>query len=771
MFRTISFSWLINSPVLVVLSLFTLPTQGASRLVWENNGHSYQRIENAVTWLEAKTYCQSQGGYLATITSEEENDFIFSQISGSYLLWLGGTDAGHEGIWKWVTNEPWIYSNWNTGEPNNYYGNEHYLHTEPNGKWNDQSEKSWHDINSYNKFWFVCEWESTNSSGNLTPYKISNWSDKIVVSNSAGTTTDSSNLYPSDTLYVSFSVINDGPIPVTGPFSVDLFVDNNKVKTFADWGVPALNANFYIYYRGWNIGSSTAGQHTIRIVADSTGVIAESNETDNQYSKVITVLGSASTDGPATTLITHYYQSIMERTPDTSGLSYWQGLVAEKQDKGEDVKDVFRQMADFFFNSSEYIGRNTTDRQFITNLYLTFFQREPDEGGYAFWLDQLAEGMTRNQAMSEFLYSQEFTDFMEQVLLGSDLIALINVYQMDKTNVQPYVFIAEESSLYIPYVNRDGDGAPTSTYGFKYISPDGEILHAFFDPVSNFPTVMYFTDSLGRVKVDVKNYDAATGIGDLLITYEDGTTETATSVQLDLLSTVVRFFSSSIEFSSITDCKNDDLDKYFDCVVEEIRKYADEHYKYAINLVTRVGNLFDRFRGRTGGILTFMRNTARILLDNVVREITKYESQQAVDTAVQNTDKLPSPVKEAYSTPVSDEICGDGIDNDRDGNIDEHCSVGFSVYLWDDQCPDDVIGLVVDGTNYGNTPEGKGREYNLSNLKPGSHSLTVMAVSSAGSRFGCSNEPIVSYGLDFLERRYSREISVGSTESYPFTLQ
>lgn len=548
----------------------------------------------------------------------------------------------------------------------------------------------------------------------------------------------------------------------TNPRAVDVEVDGVS-HTFSQTASPQRQL---VWGRKSFEFTATGSQATLKFTSpDMTGVWGPL--LDN-----VSVVTAATTDDPATTLIIHYYVSILEREPESGGLAYWQGLVAEKQDQGEDVKDVFRQMADFFFNSSEYIGRNTTDRQFITNLYLTFFQREPDEGGYAFWLDQLAEGMTRNQAMSGFLYSQEFTDFMEQVLLGGGLIVLINVDQMDKSNVQPYVFIAEESSLYIPYINRDSDGAPTSTYGFKYISPDGEILHTFFDPVSNFPTVMYFTDFLGRVKVDVNNYDVATDIGDLLITYENGTTETATGVPLDLLNTVIRALPSSIRIFSMADCKNNgDLDEYFDCVVEEIRKYGDEHYEYAINLVTRVGNLFDRFRGRTGRILTFMRNTARILLDNVVREITQYESQQAVDTAVQNTDTLPSPVKEAYIAPVSDEICGDGIDNDRDGNIDEHCSVGFSVYLWDDQCPDDVIGLVVDGTNYGNTPEGKGREYNLSNLKPGSYTLTVIAVSSAGSRFGCSDEPIVSYGLDFLERRYSREISVGSTESYPFTLQ
>ncbi|MCB1920011.1 MAG: DUF4214 domain-containing protein [Candidatus Competibacteraceae bacterium] len=115
------------------------------------------------------------------------------------------------------------------------------------------------------------------------------------------------------------------------------------------------------------------------------------------------------------TLISHYYVSILRREPEAEGLAFWQNLIAERQREGMDVKPVFRQMADFFFNSAEYLGRNTTDFEFVTNLYLTFFQREPDEGGYTFWLEQLASGMTRNAAMAGFLYSAEFTDFMQRL--------------------------------------------------------------------------------------------------------------------------------------------------------------------------------------------------------------------------------------------------------------------------------------------------------------------------------------------------------------------
>ena len=70
-------------------------------------------------------------------------------------------------------------------------------------------------------------------------------------------------------------------------------------------------------------------------------------------------------------------------------------------------------MANFFFNSAEYLGNNTSDTQFITDLYRTFFQREPDQGGMDFWRGQLTVGTLRDKVMAGFLYSPEFTAFME----------------------------------------------------------------------------------------------------------------------------------------------------------------------------------------------------------------------------------------------------------------------------------------------------------------------------------------------------------------------
>jgi hypothetical protein len=121
---------------------------------------------------------------------------------------------------------------------------------------------------------------------NLTPYKLQGWSDKIVVSNVTGTTTDSSPLYTTDTLYVDWAVVNNGPETMTARFYTTIYVDGvEKLSWYSD----ALNPNWYAYVNDYSIGSLSAGTHTIKIVADSTGVIDESNESDNEYTKTITV--------------------------------------------------------------------------------------------------------------------------------------------------------------------------------------------------------------------------------------------------------------------------------------------------------------------------------------------------------------------------------------------------------------------------------------------------------------------------------------------------
>lgn len=122
----------------------------------EFNGHYYYvyDIDNVTDWNMAQEYCESQGGYLATITSAEEDAFLYSYITdeGYSSAMFGLTDEEQTNDWHWVTGEEFSYHNWQSGEPSHQGGYEHYgMYYEPftDGTWNDGSGQGGP---------FICEW-------------------------------------------------------------------------------------------------------------------------------------------------------------------------------------------------------------------------------------------------------------------------------------------------------------------------------------------------------------------------------------------------------------------------------------------------------------------------------------------------------------------------------------------------------------------------------------------------------------------------------------
>ncbi len=91
-----------------VLSI--IPYAAIAEITGKYNGHIYTIINWNMSWDDARNYCESQGGHLATITSPDEQAFIESLNSLNKKLWIGGY-RDDDFIWHWVTGEPWKYSN------------------------------------------------------------------------------------------------------------------------------------------------------------------------------------------------------------------------------------------------------------------------------------------------------------------------------------------------------------------------------------------------------------------------------------------------------------------------------------------------------------------------------------------------------------------------------------------------------------------------------------------------------------------------------------
>ena len=117
--------------------------------------HWYERITIPAefTWQQCRDSARALGGHLATIGTAEENDFL-AALSEPHNSFLGATDEGSEGTWKWITNEEWNFETWAPGEPDgtpleNYLALDCMI-----GKWYDMT----------NQFAtsqaFIVEWEN-----------------------------------------------------------------------------------------------------------------------------------------------------------------------------------------------------------------------------------------------------------------------------------------------------------------------------------------------------------------------------------------------------------------------------------------------------------------------------------------------------------------------------------------------------------------------------------------------------------------------------------
>lgn len=117
------------------LAFFTNSGLNAQTLILNpDNGHYYEAISvpGGISWTEADRIASAKGGYLVTITSVQENQFVFQLINedqywfGTSGPWIGARQPTEsqepDGGWIWVNGEGLLgagFTAWSTGEPNN----------------------------------------------------------------------------------------------------------------------------------------------------------------------------------------------------------------------------------------------------------------------------------------------------------------------------------------------------------------------------------------------------------------------------------------------------------------------------------------------------------------------------------------------------------------------------------------------------------------------------------------------------------------------------
>ncbi|XP_070289183.1 pulmonary surfactant-associated protein D-like [Myotis yumanensis] len=88
---------------------------------------------------EAQQVCAQAGGQLPSPRSAAENEALkqLVEIENKGAAFLSMTDSQTEGKFIYPGGESLVYSNWASGEPNNYRDNEDCAEMYTNGQWND----------------------------------------------------------------------------------------------------------------------------------------------------------------------------------------------------------------------------------------------------------------------------------------------------------------------------------------------------------------------------------------------------------------------------------------------------------------------------------------------------------------------------------------------------------------------------------------------------------------------------------------------------------
>jgi large repetitive protein len=116
-------------------------------------GDPYQFCPSIYNWTDAETLCQSSGYELATVNSAAEDAWLVSTAAayaaGSWFV--GYNDRSSEGLWQWSSGQSPSYTNWRSGEPDDYGGNEDCALL------NRYSGGGWSDGHCHGAFPYICE--------------------------------------------------------------------------------------------------------------------------------------------------------------------------------------------------------------------------------------------------------------------------------------------------------------------------------------------------------------------------------------------------------------------------------------------------------------------------------------------------------------------------------------------------------------------------------------------------------------------------------------
>lgn len=150
--------------------------------------------------------------------------------------------------------------------------------------------------------------------------------------------------------------------------------------------------------------------------------------------------------------VSRMYTVVLGREAEEEGLNYWSDQLIQHTYDGAGL-------ARGFICSDEFTSKNLNNEAYVYVLYKTFFDREPDEGGMAYWMDALNDGTSRNTVLAGFVNSKEFAAICDRYGIARGTMEE-NGSSIYNAGVRDFVL-----RMYTKCLKRDGE-----TLGVEYWS-------------------------------------------------------------------------------------------------------------------------------------------------------------------------------------------------------------------------------------------------------------------------------------------------------------
>ena len=259
-------------------------------------GDSKYYISNAVSRpVDAQAVAEANGGYLVSINSQAENDFIQQGTDG--LTYIGLNDQNTEGDLEWFNSEPLTYNN-----------------VAPCGFCNENSEdqdfgviQPWDGGWSFSNFWnqrkFIMEIPCSGGGTDEPDLTVSNLSN-LANSGNVG-----------EVISFNFDLNNIGNITATGSYNVNTYISTDNTFSSDDilvGEVPTGDTPVGIIQdvpAAITVPNLADGNYFLIVVADALNQITESNENNNSTFTDFEITTDVPSDGCA------YYRNYPVNTP------------------------------------------------------------------------------------------------------------------------------------------------------------------------------------------------------------------------------------------------------------------------------------------------------------------------------------------------------------------------------------------------------------------------------------------------------------------------